>query len=130
MGAVTINPKVSADKARMRIEIREDAVLLAWVDATATDIDNLIATLAGLRSAMIPEVARQLSDGDVKAEVDPLWAIPTHAAAKDKMLFVRSSGLGWVPFLFSEHECRNLGTALLSGVSQQPSGQNPAPVRH
>lgn len=95
---------------------------------STTEIEGLIAKLADLRKDMEPQIPRQLPDGPITGEADPIWAMPTHPAAADKLLAIRHHKLGWLTFLFPEKECRKLGQGLLHGLPPEIPGQ--PPIRH
>ena len=119
MPQIGLGFRLSPDNAHLTISTSEGDRQLACVIATATEVEKLIHTLAGFRRRMIPEVPRTLQDGQFQGELDPIWAIPTHPSAPDKVLTIRHFGMGWLSFFFPPNSARQLGDALLGRSTPQ-----------
>jgi hypothetical protein len=85
---------------------------------SAGDVEMLIRTLSEMRERMTPEVPRQLPSGPMSGPHDPIWAVPGHPKAPDKLLTIRHPGIGWLPFFLPAAEAQKLGRALLSGQTR------------
>jgi hypothetical protein len=99
------------------------------VTATAAEVEQLINKLAGFRQRMKPEVPRTLPDGQLSGEVDPIWAMPSHPKAPDKVLMIRHFGMGWLSFFFPASSAQKLGNALLLGQASPQMTAQPEPTR-
>ena len=119
MSRKTLGFQLSPDNETLTISTREDDRQLAYVSATASEVEKLIQTLAGFRRRMIPEVSRTLQDGQLEGELDPLWAIPTRPSSPDKVLAIRHFGMGWLSFFFPPNSASQLARALLGQSSPQ-----------
>lgn len=108
---------VAADKRIMRIEISEDGIPKAWIEATAPEVDSLISSFANLRAGMVPEVSRQLPQGDaaMKGPYDPLFGVYDAPVIPARILAIRHDGLGWLSFVFLENEAKKI-----AGEFQRP----------
>src|SRR5258708_36060072 len=102
-------------KTMLTVEMTDNAGHTARASLPLIDVERLITQLASFRKDMTPEVRRALPDGPATGEVDPIWAIPTHPQARDKLLSVSDSALGWLRLVLPEGECRNLAQALRPG---------------
>ena len=118
--------QLSPDNMTLTISTNQDGRQLAYVIATAPDVEKLIQRLAVFRRRMIPEVSRTLQDGTLEGENDPLWAIPTHPSAPDKVLAIRHFGMGWLSFFFPPNSARQLAHTLL-GRPSSPNIVQPPP---
>lgn len=58
MGAMTLGMKRTDDGRSLRIEINDNGIAAAWLDANASEVDALIAALGRVRANMTPEVPR------------------------------------------------------------------------
>jgi len=119
-------------KTELAIELRDGKTPVTSVNLGANAIDPFTVSVATLRATMTPEIVRKLPDGQHPGGiVDPMWVVPSHPAAQEKVLFLRHPGLGWLSFLFPQAECRKLGMALLAGQSLQTGDpNNPSDLRH
>ena len=129
MPQIGLGFRLSPDNAHLTISTSEGDRQLAYVIATAPEVEKLIQTLAGFRRRMIPEVPRTLQDGQLEGELDPIWVIPTHPSAPDKVLTIRHFGMGWLSFFFPPNSARQLGHALLGRSTPQNIVQPPSTDR-
>jgi hypothetical protein len=129
MPQIGLGFQLSPDNAHLTISTSESDRQLAYVIATAPEVEKLIQTLAGFRRRMIPEVPRTLQDGQFEGELDPIWAIPTHPSAPDKVLTIRHFGMGWLSFFFPPNSASQLGHALLGRSTPQNIVQPPSTDR-
>jgi hypothetical protein len=123
MPEMTLGFQLSPDNKTLTISTQEDTHRLAYVVATSGEVEKLIQTLAGFRQRMIPEVPRALPDGQMTGELDPLWVVPTHPTAPDKVIVIRHFGMGWLSFFFPATSARLLGHTLLGRTSPQSAVQ-------
>lgn len=104
----------------LAFELSGDKASSSHVRLRASDIDALIARLAHHRATMTPEIPRMMPDlKEVATATDPIWVLHAPASTRDKLLFIRHPGLGWLMFQLPPSEAAKLGHGLLSGRLQQ-----------
>lgn len=87
---------------------------------TADELQDLVVSLATLRSRMEPQVRQNpISDGGEALEAipheDPLFSIARHRNG-DFWLCVRSTGFGWNAFVFPTGKAKIIGAYIASRV--------------
>ena len=106
--------QLSEDRGTLTISVLEDQRRLGYVTASAPEVEHLIRMLAEYRRHMFPEVQRTLPKGQApQGEGDPIWAVPSHPKAPDKVLMIRHFGIGWLSFFLPGASAQKLADALL-----------------
>ena len=99
---------------RLRFRIGAD-----WVSATASEVEALIATLAGMREKMTPEVPRTVDNDKLPGgPIDPMWLGPSHPESDLKLLLIRHPGIGWLSFGLPAESAKSLSDYLSKGPKQ------------
>ena len=112
--------QLSPDKQLLTISINENQRQLLYVTATAAEVEQLIRQLAERRREMNPEVPKTLPEGQqITGEIDPIWALPSHPKAPDKVLMIRHFGMGWLSFLFPAASALKLANGLSGRGTEQ-----------
>ncbi len=99
---------LSGDGALVKVVITTDETGDDFVLLSAPEVDGLIDDLARLRAAMQPAVLMEHTP--VEWEMSPRWSVTRDA--DQRMLSMRQSGKGWLSFMLSDSEARDLAHAL------------------
>lgn len=103
-------------RTEVSIELRDGEIAASKLTLDLADVEALIAGLAQLRMAMTPEIVREVPESAHRTGVlGPPWAVARHPSAKEKTLFVRHPGFGWVTFVLPPEEAQKMGNALSIG---------------
>ena len=107
---MTLTAAVTDERDALELRADDGATL---VRLTATQADQLIATLAAGRRQMTPEVDRDLQalPTPPAALLDPHWALGPGPQGT-RLLFVRDPGLGWLSFAFTPGDAAKLAAHL------------------
>lgn len=107
----------SPDSQTVAINVPETALVL-----NATDVDNLIAALAVVRSNLQPGFPDQPGNNrEYQATIEPrYWVMPNQVLGGTSVGF-RHPGLGWIWFCISNVETSHLSNILKSHNAPVPS---------
>jgi len=133
-GSETVNPsktKASAfSTTALSLEFTGTVAPMNKAYLTATDVDELMLSLARLRATIAPEVPVELPSGShPPTAVDPRWNMSVFQDGT-KAIAVRHIGFGWVTLLFSKEEAERLGRSLLGQELPQFSQISPTVRPH
>jgi hypothetical protein len=106
-----------------------DTTFVQWhgpqgrVEITTEEMDHLIATLAGWRGTMEPQVPMEkpgpAPNGTYLVVTDPAYWVQPEVLNGDALMHLRHPNLGWLSFLFPRAESKRL-SQLLEGVADAP----------
>ncbi len=102
-----------------RLELWSGESAIGHILLEAPEIDGLIEQLMNARETLADAVPHGLDPGTrTAALVDPVWRIPKRLQDGDRALYLRHPGLGWLAFLFPEHEAEAISRQLIDPDAQ------------
>jgi hypothetical protein len=105
---------VTEDRKSIYLEMLVDGGKVGWADMEPPELDAIIEVLIQGRAELVDEVPKELEPGSrVPTIQNPIWTMPRYRLPSGRTLNVRHPGLGWVGFLFPEHEAREIANSLI-----------------
>lgn len=110
---IEVTAQVDENGQSVAVEIREDGQPLAHAIMEAPELEECIAMLSQARAMLADQVPEDLDFGTrLTALVDPRWRHPGSQPPEGKVLSLRHPGLGWITFVFPEHEAQAIADYL------------------
>lgn len=118
---------VEPGKREMTLQFWDGETLAANFALSASDLETLIAVLAGQRAQMKDPVPTTMTEGDqvLNVQRNPEWFCGFPAEFSGRLLVIRHDGFGWLGFQLPDERARALSTALINEQSPpiQPKGK-------
>src|SRR5271156_3314849 len=79
---------------------------LGHISLNSAALERLIHRLAECRAELADEVPREYrpQSAAAGAMIDPIWSVLTQPGERTKVLALRHTGLGWLPFVLPAHQ--------------------------
>lgn len=112
--AAKFHLSMTPGNAKARIEILPEGGQSAWVELEASELDDVLHGLAGIRQQLSEPIPEQLDPRPrINGTANPNWKVSPHPEGRG--LIFRHPGFGWLGFIVRQDRADEIAELLVKG---------------